>query len=58
MEIRPLIYSAKLSSQTVKTKAKIKVTVVVEDVETYYTEPKYARSSNYELIAGQEIGVI
>lgn len=58
MEIRPLIYSAKLSSQAVKTKAKITVTVVVEDVETYYAEPKYARSSDYELIAGQEIGVI
>ena len=58
MEIRPLIYSAKLSSQTVKAKAKITVTVVVEDVETFYAEPKYARSSNYELVAGQEIGVI
>lgn len=58
MEMRPLIYSAKLSSQTVTAKDKVTVTVVVEDVESFYLEPKYARSGNYELVAGQEIGVI
>ena len=52
MEMRPIIYSAKLSSQ------KVTITVVADDVETYYTETKYTRSSNHELIAGQEIGVI
>ena len=56
MEMRPIIYSAKLSSQKVTTKTK--VTVVADDVETYYTETKYTRSGNHELIAGQEIGVI
>ena len=58
MEMRTIIYSAKLSSQKVTTKTKVTITVVADDVETYYTETKYTRSSNHELIAGQEIGVI
>ena len=60
MEMRPIIYSAKLSSQkvTTKTKVTITITVVADDVETYYTETKYTRSGNHELVAGQEIGVI
>lgn len=58
MKMSPLIYSAKLSQQNVSTKTKVTVTVVVEDVETFYAEKKYARSGNYELVAGQEIGVI
>lgn len=58
MEIRPIIYSAKLSNQNVTTKTKITVTVVAADIETFYSESKYARSGNYELISGQEIGVI
>ena len=56
--MRPIIYSAKLSSQKVTTKTKVTITVVADDVETYYTEAKYTRSSNHELVAGQEIGVI
>ncbi len=58
MEKRPLIYSAKLSAQSVNTKAKVDITVVAEDIDTFYTETKYARSGTYELVAGQEIGVI
>lgn len=58
MEIRPIIYSAKLSSQKVTTKTKVTITVVAEDVEAFYTEQKYTRSSDHELIVGQEIGVI
>ncbi len=58
MEKRPLIYSAKLSVQSVNTKAKVDITVVAEDIDTFYTETKYARSGAYELVAGQEIGVI
>lgn len=58
MEIRPIIYSAKLSGQKVNTKTKVTVTVVADEIETYYAETKYAKSSNHELIAGQEIGVI
>ncbi len=58
MEKRPLIYSAKLSAQSVNTKAKVAITVVAEDIDTFYTETKYARSGAYELVAGQEIGVI
>lgn len=38
MEMRPIIYSAKLSSQKVTTKTKVTITVVADDVETYYTE--------------------
>lgn len=53
---RPLIYSAKLSAQSVNTKAKVDITVVAEDIDTFYTETKYAGA--YELVAGQEIGVI
>lgn len=51
-------YSAKLSRQKVTTKTKVTIMVVADDVETYYTETKYTRSSNHELVAGQEIGVI
>lgn len=58
MEMRPIIYSAKLSGQKVTTKTKVTITVVADDVETYYTEAKYTRCSNHELVAGQEIGVI
>ncbi len=57
METRPIIYRAKLSDQNVKTKTKVTITVVADDIETYYTELKYT-SNNKELIAGQEIGVI
>ena len=58
MEFRPIIYSAKLSSQNVTTKTKITITVVTDDIETYYATENYAKSSNYEVIAGEEIGVI
>lgn len=58
MEMRPLIYSAKLSDQKVTTKTKVTVTVVADDIETFYAETKYAKASSPELIAGQEIGVI
>lgn len=58
MIIKPMICSAKLSKQNVTTKTTITVTVVAADVETFYSESKYARSGNYELISGQEIGVI
>lgn len=58
MEMRPLIYSATLSSQSVATKSKVTISVVAEDVETFYCEKKYARSDSHDLIAGQQIGVI
>ena len=58
MEIRPMIYDAALSSQNVTTKTKVTVTVVADDIETFYAETKYAKASSPELIAGQEIGVI
>lgn len=60
MEMRPLIYSAALSSQSVAvaTKSKVTISVVAEDVETFYCEKKYARSDSHDLIAGQQIGVI
>lgn len=58
MEMRPLIYSAALSRQSVATKSKVIISVVAEDVETFYCEKKYARSDSHELIAGQQIGVI
>lgn len=58
MEIRPIIYSVNLSGQKVTTKAKVTVTVVADEIETFYTEKKFARSGNFELTAGQEIGVI
>lgn len=58
MEMRPLIYSAALSSQSVVTKSKVTISVVAEDVETFYCEKKYARSDSHDLIAGQQIGVI
>ena len=44
MEIRPIIYDAALSSQNVTTKTKVTVTVVADDIETFYAETKYARS--------------
>lgn len=56
METKPVIYGAKLSSQKVNTKTKVTVTVVVEDISA--TDVQYARQNNYDLIAGQEIGVI
>lgn len=58
MEMRPLIYSAALSSQSVATKSKVTISVVAEDVETFYCEKKYTRSDSHDLIAGQQIGVI
>ena len=58
MEIRPIIYSAKLSDQNVNTKAKVTVTIVADEIETYYAETMYAKTSDYELTAGQKIGVI
>lgn len=58
MKMQPVLYSVKLSSQKVKTKTNVTITIVADDIETYTTETKYAKSSNYELIAGQEIGVI
>ncbi len=58
MQMRPVIYSANLSSQTVTARSKVTVTVLAEDIETFTTETKYARNSNFELAAGQEIGVI
>lgn len=56
MDTKPVIYGAKLSSKTVTTKTKITVTVVAEDIPV--TDVQYARQSNYDLMAGQEIGVI
>lgn len=58
MQMRPVIYNANLSSQTVTARSKVTVTVLAEDIETFTTEIKYARNSNFELAAGQEIGVI
>lgn len=58
MEIRPIIYQAKLSAQNVTTKTKVTVTVVADDIETFYAETMYAKASDSELIAGQQIGVI
>lgn len=58
MIIQPIIYTAKLSKQSVTTKEKIDITLVVGEVETFYPEVKYAKSSDAELISGQEIGVI
>ena len=56
MDTKPAIYGAGLSSQTVTTKTKITVTVVAEDIPAM--DAQYARQSNYDLMAGQEIGVI
>lgn len=58
MEMRPLIYSAALSSQSVAAKSKVTISVVAKDIETFYCEKKYARSDSHDLIAGQQIGVI
>ena len=58
MQMRPVIYNANLSGQTVTARSKVTVTVLAEDIETFTTEIKYARNSNLELAAGQEIGVI
>lgn len=58
MKIRPIIYNAELSKRTVITKEKVTITVVADDIETFYSEKKYAKASNYELVAGQQIGVI
>lgn len=56
METKPVIYGVKMSSQKVNTKTKVTVTVVAEDISV--TDVHYARQSNYDLMAGQEIGVI
>lgn len=56
METKPVIYGVKMSSQKVNTKTKVTVTIVAEDISV--TDVQYARQSNYDLIAGQEIGVI
>lgn len=56
MDMKPAIYGVNLSSQSVNTKAKITVTVVTEDIPAM--DVQYARQSNYDLMAGQEIGVI
>lgn len=56
MDTKPAIYGAGLSAQTVTTKANVTVTVVAEDIPT--ADILYARQNNYDLIAGQEIGVI
>lgn len=58
MEKRPLIYSAKLSNQKVTTKTKVTITVVADDIDTFYSETNYAKANNYDLVAGQKIGVI
>ena len=58
MKIRPIIYNAELSKRTVTTKENVTITVVADDIETFYSEKKYAKSCNYELVAGQQIGVI
>lgn len=58
MQTRPVIYNAVLSSQNVTARSKVTVTVLAEDMELFTTEVKYARNSDYELMSGQEIGVI
>ena len=58
MEIRPIIYSMNISSKNVTTKEKVTISVVVDEIETFYSERNYAMSNIYELVAGQEIGVI
>ena len=58
MEIRPIIYSVNISSKNVTTKEKVTISVVVDEIETFYSERNYARSNIYELVSGQEIGVI
>ena len=58
MQMQPVIYNAYLSSQTVTAKSTVTITVLADDIEKYTTDTKYARDSNYELMSGQDIGVI
>lgn len=55
-DAKPVIYGASLSAQAVTVKTKITVTVVADDIPA--SDTQYARQSNYDLIAGQNIGVI
>lgn len=56
MDTKPVIYGLSLSAQTVTVKTKVTVTVIADDIPS--SDTQYARQSNYDLIAGQNIGVI
>lgn len=58
MQMQPVIYNAYLSSQTVTAKSTVTITVLADDIEKYTADIIYARGSNYELMSGQDIGVV
>jgi hypothetical protein len=56
---KPKFSAITVSPLSTTTKKTITITVKVEDVQIVFaSDLKYARSSNYETLAGEEVGII